>query len=231
MIAMGVMMGTPAYMSPEQVKGRAVDRRADIWAFGAVLFEMLTGRRAFQGEDTPETLSSVLRQEIDWTALPEETPALVRNLIARCLERDARLRLRDIGEARIQLVEGGLKGTGPDGTKTREASLWRRSAPFIITAAIAGGLAVWVVHLAGTTRPVESNVVRLSVVLPDGQFVFNGPDTIAISPDGSLIAYARPSGIYVRPLSALETRIVRGTESLFNLTDPAFSPTAATSSF
>jgi serine/threonine-protein kinase len=109
MIAMGVMMGTPAYMSPEQVKGRAVDRRADIWAFGAVLFEMLTRRRAFQGEDTPETLSSVLRQEIDWTALPGETPAPMCNLIARCLERDPRKRLRDIGEARIQLDEGGLK--------------------------------------------------------------------------------------------------------------------------
>ena len=218
MIAMGLMMGTPAYMSPEQVKGCAVDRRADIWAFGAVLFEMLTGRRAFQGEDTPETLSSVLRQEIDWSALPEETPAPVRNLIARCLQRDARLRLRDIGEARIQLDEDGLKGQTP------ERSLWRRSAPFILTAAIAAGLSGWVAHLANRTQPVGSNVVRLSLVLPDGQPLFNGPDTIAISPDGNLIAYARPSGIYVRPLPALETKVVRGTEGLFNLTDPAFSP-------
>src|SRR5262249_29703771 len=104
MTAMGVMIGTPAYMSPEQIKGRAVDRRADIWAFGAVLFEMLSGRLAFRGEDVPETLAAVLQQEPDWSAIPGPTPAPVRNLIARCLERDPRQRLRDIGEARI-LIE------------------------------------------------------------------------------------------------------------------------------
>src|SRR5215469_8620594 len=84
MTAMGVMIGTPAYMSPEQVKGRPVDRRADIWAFGAVLYEMLSRRRAFQGEDVPETLAAVLQQELDWSAIPASTPAPVRNLIARC---------------------------------------------------------------------------------------------------------------------------------------------------
>src|SRR5215469_12324543 len=85
MTAMGVMIGTPAYMAPEQVKGRAVDRRADIWAFGAVLYEMLSGRLAFHGEDVPETLAAVLQQEVDWSAVPGSTPAPVRNLIARCL--------------------------------------------------------------------------------------------------------------------------------------------------
>src|SRR5215471_18475162 len=105
MTAMGMMVGTPAYMSPEQVKGRGVDRRADIWAFGAVLYEMSSGRRAFRGEDVPETLASVLQQEVDWSVIPGSTPARVRNLVARCLDRDLRRRLRDVGEARIAIDE------------------------------------------------------------------------------------------------------------------------------
>src|SRR4029077_18264074 len=95
--------GTAAYMAPEQARGKAVDRRADIWAFGAVLYEMFSGQRAFKGEDIADTLASVLRQDIDWTALPASTPAPVRRLIARCLDRDVRRRLRDVGEARIVL--------------------------------------------------------------------------------------------------------------------------------
>src|SRR5215468_1763622 len=160
MTAMGVMIGTPAYMSPEQVKGRPVDRRADIWAFGAVLYEMLSGRLAFHGEDVPETLAAVLQQEPDWSAILWSTPEPVRNLIARCLERDPRQRLRDIGEARIQLDENRLKGAGPEGKRAREASLWRRSAPFILTAAIAA-LAGWIVHRADMVQSAVNNVVRL----------------------------------------------------------------------
>src|SRR5499426_1423439 len=93
----GVILGTAAYMSPEQARGRAVDRRADIWAFGVVLFEMLTGRRLFEGEDVSDVLAAVLRQQPDWSALPAETPASVRRLLRRCLERDPKKRLRDIG--------------------------------------------------------------------------------------------------------------------------------------
>ena len=103
MTAMGMILGTAAYMSPEQAKGRAADKRSDVWAFGAVLYEMLSGRRAFKGDDVSDTLASVLRQDVDWTVLPASTPAPVRRLIARCLERDVKRRLRDIGEARIVL--------------------------------------------------------------------------------------------------------------------------------
>src|SRR5262249_27675759 len=91
---LGVILGTAAYMAPEQAKGKLVDKRADIWAFGIVLYEMLTGRRAFDGEDVSDVLAAVLRQEIDWTALPADTPAGVRRLLARCLERDPKHRLR-----------------------------------------------------------------------------------------------------------------------------------------
>ena len=105
MTQLGVILGTAAYMSPEQAKGRQADKRSDVWAFGAVLYEMLSGQRAFKGDDIADTLAAVLRQDIDWTALPASTPASVRRLIARCLDRDVRRRLRDIGEARIVLED------------------------------------------------------------------------------------------------------------------------------
>ena len=101
---MGVILGTAAYMAPEQAKGKAVDKRADIWAFGVVLYEMLAGRSLFACETPSETVAAVIRADIDLGALPQETPASVRRLIARCLERDPRVRLRDIGEARILLA-------------------------------------------------------------------------------------------------------------------------------
>src|SRR5687767_10333586 len=101
---MGMIIGTAAYMSPEQAKGKAVDRRADIWAFGVVLYEMLTGRRAFDGEDVSTTLAAVLMKDPEWTALPASTPPAVVTLVQRCLERDPKQRLRDIGEARLLLA-------------------------------------------------------------------------------------------------------------------------------
>ena len=100
---LGVILGTAAYMSPEQAKGRPADKRSDVWAFGAVLYEMLSGQRAFKGDDISDVLAAVLRQDVDWAALPAALPASVHRLIARCLDRDPKRRLRDIGEARIAL--------------------------------------------------------------------------------------------------------------------------------
>jgi serine/threonine protein kinase len=101
----GTVLGTPAYMSPEQARGQAVDKRTDIWAFGCVLYEMLTGRRAFSGETTSDTIAAILAREPDWGVLPETTPAGVRRLLQRCLEKDPRYRLRDIGDAGVELEE------------------------------------------------------------------------------------------------------------------------------
>ena len=101
----GLMLGTAAYMSPEQARGHPADKRSDIWAFGAVLYEMLSGQRAFKGNDVFDTLSAVVGRDIAWTALPAATPPSVRRLIERCLDRDPRHRLRDIGEARIVLED------------------------------------------------------------------------------------------------------------------------------
>jgi serine/threonine protein kinase/tetratricopeptide (TPR) repeat protein len=102
---LGMVLGTAAYMAPEQARGKSVDKRADIWAFGAVLYEMLSGARAFKGDETLEVLAAVLRQDIDWTALPPETPVRIRRLLSRCLDRDVKHRLRDIGEARVAIAE------------------------------------------------------------------------------------------------------------------------------
>ena len=105
----GVILGTAAYMAPEQARGRVVDRRADIWAFGCVLYEMLTGRRAFDGEDTSITLAAVLKDEVKWDALPAATPPGARRLLGHCLERDPRKRLSAIGDARFDLDEARVR--------------------------------------------------------------------------------------------------------------------------
>ena len=102
---LGVILGTAAYMAPEQAKGKAVDRRADIWAFGVVLYEMLTGRRLFRGEDASDTLAEVLKSDPDWTALPKDTPSSIRRLLRRCLTRDPTQRLRDAADARFDVEE------------------------------------------------------------------------------------------------------------------------------
>ena len=128
---MGVIMGTAAYMSPEQAKGRQVDKRADIWAFGVVLFEMLTGRQAFGGTDVSETLAAVLRQEMDWTQLPFETPHSIRRLLRRCLERSHKQRLPEIGTARLEIDEANVEPEASPTAATTplaQPALWQRRA-------------------------------------------------------------------------------------------------------
>jgi serine/threonine-protein kinase len=218
---MGVILGTAAYMSPEQAKGRVVDRRADIWAFGAVLYEMLAGRRAFKGEDTSDTLAAVLRQDVDWTALPAETPAGVRRLIARCLDRNLKQRLRDIGEARI-VLEDPDAGASPDAASSQPIA--RRVLPVVIatiTTAVIVGIA-WYSSL----KPAPSlPVTRFMFALPDGQ-TFTGLTgrSIAVSPDGTQVAYVSDGRLYVRSLTEFDGRVVQGTESLQSVADPVFSP-------
>ena len=119
----GVILGTAAYMSPEQARGKAVDKHADIWAFGAVLFEMLTGRRAFAGEDITDTIVSVVSKEPDWGALPATTPTALRRMLARCLKKDAKARMRDIGEARLEIEEALTSPSGTEGAANPEPQI------------------------------------------------------------------------------------------------------------
>ena len=163
MVQRGVILGTAAYVSPEQARGREADRRSDIWAFGAVLYEMLSGRRAFQGDDVADTIAAVLRQDVDWSALDASTPAPVRRLLARCLDRDTRRRLRDIGEARILLEDPAARdrrGRVAPGGRSGRAAL--APPPGAAAAAIVAGAAVGAA-LRPRTRSTATHVTRFAL--------------------------------------------------------------------
>ena len=165
LVRRGVILGTAAYASPEQARGQEADQRSDIWAFGAVLYEMLSGRRAFPGDDVSDTIAAVLHLSIDWSALDPSTPVSVRRLLSRCLERDVRRRLRDIGEARIVLEDpaaAAVEGTSSSASRpVGPLPLWRRVVTPMaaaIVAAAAVGAGVWV-----GTRPSVPQVSRFAV--------------------------------------------------------------------
>ncbi|MBA3949956.1 MAG: serine/threonine protein kinase, partial [Acidobacteria bacterium] len=156
---MGMILGTAAYMAPEQAKGRPVDKRADIWAFGAVLYEMLTGRRAFDGDDVSTTLAAVLMRDPDWTALAADTPPAVVSLMRRCLQRDPKLRLRDIGEARVLIDDPetvrirALSGAPANTIPGSARIAWTIAAVALAVAAVAGWL--WMSDERGSAPPAR----------------------------------------------------------------------------
>ena len=165
---MGVIMGTAAYMSPEQARGEPVDRRADIWAFSAVVFEMLTGKKAFEGEDVSLTLSAMLQQEPAWDALPGGVPPVLNSYLHRCLEKDPRQRIRDIGDVRLAM-EGASETTecAPSEPIAQQLQVWQRSsavAVIVLTAATITGVGVWSVMRQPDT-PAE--IVRFAIAAPE----------------------------------------------------------------
>ena len=224
---MGVILGTAAYMSPEQVKGRAADKRSDVWAFGVVLYEMLSGQRAFKGEDVSDTLAAVLRQDVDLASLPASTPASVRTLVARCLDRDTRRRLRDLGEARIVLDNPGSKvGEIPAAANAAAPRpRWRRAMP-VALAVLAGAVGIAVGWFAARPPRSAAQVVRFLLPLPEGQsFPAASPrSVIALSPDGREVVFASQAGLFRRSLSDMQVYAIRGTDQFDMVTDPVFSP-------
>ena len=181
----GKILGTPAYMSPEQARGQAVDKRTDIWAFGCVLYEMLTSRRAFAGATMSDQLAAILDREPDWTALPAATPTATRRLLTRCLEKDQGRRLRDIGDARLDLEE-------KDAQPVKRARPSRRLWPLAFAAALLAGIALgWVAaRFVSRTVPTESGLSTFVETLPDGR-IFEGGSAgtgsmIALSPNGRI---------------------------------------------
>jgi Tol biopolymer transport system component len=222
----GVILGTAAYMSPEQARGKAVDKRTDTWAFGCVLYELLAGKQAFQGETVTDILAKVLQGEPDWQLLPRATPLEIRNLLRRCLQKDKTLRLRDAGDARIEILEA-LSGPAPSAPTVGAARFVGGSQVIgvLALAAVAllamGGIAVW------NLKPTPAKAVSRTVItLPPGdQLAALDYPAIALSPDGIKLAYvgfhAGTRQIYLRSLDDLEANPISGTEGA---NTPFFSP-------
>jgi serine/threonine-protein kinase len=230
MTTAGVILGTAAYMAPEQARGRDADRRADIWAFGAVLFEMLTAKRAFAGETVSDTLAAVMRDEPDWSALPAGISPRWRRLLGRCLAKDPRARLQAIGEARIALGDGADADAAIPGA-TAAASGARSGnshAPRLVTLGLLAGLVLGVAGDALVRRsPPLPGAVEVSMMLPPGQRFGGdrGYHSFCLSPDGRAVACAivGPAGsvLHVRRLDRREDLELPVTESVRNM---FFSP-------
>ncbi len=221
----GVVMGTPAYMAPEQAAGLPVDRRADIWAFGVVLFEMLAGCRVYARRTALETLAAVARDEPPWDQLPAETPPPIVHLLRRCLDKDPQRRLRDIGEARIAIEEAqtapSVAASPVRTSRTRTSRIGVLAALVLLVVLLAGGM-----FLLWFRRPAPDaprQVVQFDVVPPPGT-IFTpsvGRQPFAISPDGKRLAFsatgANGTNIWIRDLASLEMRPVPGTEGAWSI--------------
>jgi serine/threonine protein kinase/Tol biopolymer transport system component len=233
----GIILGTAAYMAPEQARGRPVDKRADIWAFGVVLFEMLSGRRLFDGETVSDILAAVLTRDIDQSALPDATPLSVRRLIGRCLERDPKRRLRDIGEARI-----ALDTVEPQPATLPESAppAYRRALPWIEGAIILtlAALWLWPKNLPVTDSVPVARVEARVAADPSLRVARSIGTTVVLSPDGRRLAIVArddqaeaatpaaagpggPTRLFVRSVDRLETSMLTGTN---DARSPFFSP-------
>jgi serine/threonine-protein kinase len=217
MTGVGMILGTAAYMSPEQAKGRPADKRSDVWAFGCVLFEMLAGKRAFEGEDVSDTLANVLRGEPDWAALPSAMPRSVVSLLRRCVERDRLRRISDLSTVLFVLSEFATGAhAAPQGTSWP----WPMSMTLAVLMAVAilGGVVGW-----NLRRPPQPSIIKFTLPLPDGQnWTPTASRTVAISPDGATLVYAANQQLYARTISELTPRVIPGTA--LGAEAPFFSP-------
>ena len=221
----GTILGTAGYMSPEQAKGKQVDRRADIWAFGVVLYEMLVGRQLYAGETIAEILAAVLMKDPALESLPANTPGAIRRLLGRCLDKEPKRRLRDIGEARVTIDEvvSGPPEAEPVAGTPPVAPRRLRWLPWAVTAAaIASAAALALIHFRETPPPPRA--IRFTIQPPEKQ-AFAVSSTIAISPDGSRLAFVATSEtrnmLWIRTLSSLTGQAVPGSEGA---SDPFWSP-------
>jgi Tol biopolymer transport system component len=225
----GQIVGTTAYMSPEQARGHAVDKRTDIWAFGCVLYEMLTGRAPFARETTTDTLAAVVDREPDWTALPEETPAAVARLAAQCLKKDPRRRLRDIGDVPVLLDEAASAPAPAGESRGGRSAIWRAGAGLALVALGSAATLLWI-GSRGAAPDGSSSPIRTTVVLGVGELLdtLNSSQPLALSPDGrSLVYAARREGdirLYLRGLDAFDAKPLPGTDGAAY---PFFSPDGA----
>ena len=214
----GLILGTAGYMSPEQARGKAVDRRTDIWSFGCVLYEMLTGRKVFEtGETVSDAVAAILTREPDWNVLPANLPSSIRRLLRRCLEKDPDRRLHHIADARLEIADA-MTGPSSDQAPVQvvPSSSWPRFLPWAV-AAIAVGLAAFVLRGASSTTTEVAPVRRLELTLPAGVELFTSNRTVAVSPDGSRVAFvgvrAGTRQVYLRALDQFEAIALKGSDS------------------
>ena len=213
---LGMILGTAAYMSPEQTRGRAVDKRADVWAFGCVLFEMLTGKRAFPGDDVSDTLAAVLKTDPDWNALPRSLSPQIRSLLEGCLEKNHRERISEMSTALFILK----RSTSPidSAAATRPTRARTRWAVLVLAGAVAGAAAA----IALWPRPAmpPSPITRFGITALGGRPLTMSRRAVALSRDGTRIAYAAEGRLYLRSLADAESRPIVGAEGIL----PTFSP-------
>jgi serine/threonine-protein kinase len=216
----GMVMGTAAYMSPEQARGTPVDKRTDIWAFGCVLYEMLTGRQTFRGETSADTIAAIVGRDPDWNGLPPTVPAQVCHLLRRCLQKDVGRRLRDIGDARLEMEEALASPATPELTidkAPRVPSRWRSGirlgGAFLVGVAVIG-VALWTSKVF--SPPKSQPVSRVVVALPPDTRLSLDPPSLVLSPDGTKLVYGAVRGgtsqLYLRPLDQMEARPIPGSE-------------------
>src|SRR5262245_11642358 len=212
MTGIGMLLGTATYMSPEQARGRPADRRADVWAFGCVLYEMLTGKRTFDGEDVAVVLASVIKTDPDFAALPSDLPVAIVMLLRHCLEKEPRSRVADIGTASFVLNHAAQLAEHPDvataAAVAAPRSTWKAVAGLSVAAivgALGAGAGVWML-----TRSAPPAIVR-STIAADGTAalrVSNVDSEIAITPDGSRIVYRGANQLLVRALNQLDSSVL-----------------------
>ena len=225
----GLVFGTAPYMAPEQALGKTVDKRADIWSFGCVLFEMLSGRRAFAGKDISDTLSLVIGSDPDWTALPSNTPAPIVRILRQCLHKDRSRRLADIADARLAIEEALSPSTEfsdtAGGNRVRPSTAWWRALPWILAAASGGALAFVLLVAPPSRTTLASAPLRLTVDPgPDVVLMFGSGSSLALSPNGTELAF-----IGHKPTDGMPRLFVRNLEHqedavLLPETDGAASP-------
>ena len=224
----GVLLGTAAYMSPEQARGKAGDKRTDIWAFGCVLYELLTGKQAFAGDDITDILAAVVRADPDWQALPAAAPVKIRDLLRRCLQKDKTLRMQAAGDTRIEIQE---VLTAPRDSGATLAPLGSRSRlPWVVATAVFAIAALALAALLWrSSRPTELKpLVRLDVDLgpdvslnPEVSLGFSGGTDAIVSPDGMRLVYVSQGRLFIRRLDQPKAAELAGTQEAYA---PFFSP-------
>ena len=226
MTGLGMILGTAAYMSPEQAKGRTADKRSDVWSFGAVLYEALTGQRPFAGNNVSEIVAAVLRDEPDWTALPADTPATVVKLLRRCLDKDPRKRLPHIAIAGYEIAENSSASPTVHSNAGARKFSWRGVAALLLSAVLGGAIATGIWSVRRTEDPVPM-VTRFAVALPSSEQITDPQHrSVAISPDGTRIVYVANRLLHLRSLADPNSRQIGVADETTTgqVGTPVFSP-------